>query len=408
LAAVLFAEGVVLRVVALLATEPVGGLHLALLIVCAALVGLLLGAWASRRLARRLGRALEISRAWLRGNLSLRIADPTKDDLGLLAEQLDLLADHLEKDERDLDVLRERNARLSDQVRALAVVEERNRLARELHDSVKQHLFSLAMTASAIRARFDALQDVPDDLGEMVHEVETTAQAAQREMTRLIKDLRPGSIEEQGLAEALNDYTLLFGAQEHLLIKKTFYNIDDWKRAVVQLAMTNLRQEFGDLTLDESLVARERIANNLQAVLNAFAEEWGLLVSKVEIMLIDPPADIKQAMHKQKTAEQERRAMRLLATGEFEAAEQQKLAMIQRAEGEREAAIKIAEGKAEAIRLVNEAAQQYFRGNAQTLKQMEMTETALRDNAKIVITEEGISPTLLLGSLPVSVSQSEK
>ena len=218
LAAILVAEGVALRVVALVATEPIGGLHLALVIVCAALVGLLLGAWASRRLARRLGRALEISRAWLRGNLSLRIADPTKYDLGLLAEQLDLLADHLEKDERDLDVLRERNARLSDQVRALAVVEERNRLARELHDSVKQHLFSLAMTASAIRARFDTLQDVPDELGEMVHEVETTAQAAQREMTRLIKDLRPGSLEEQGLAEALNDYTLLFGAQEHLLI----------------------------------------------------------------------------------------------------------------------------------------------------------------------------------------------
>ena len=94
------------------------------------------------------------------------------------------------------------------------------------------------------------------------------------------------------------------------------------------------------------------------------------------------------------------------STGEFEAAEQQKLATIQRAEGEREAAIKVAEGKAEAIRLVNEAAQQYFQGNAQSLKQMEMTETALRDNAKIVITEEGISPTLLLGTLPVSVSQS--
>jgi len=191
-------------------------------------------------------------------------------------------------------------------------------------------------------------------------------------------------------------------------IKRTFYNIDNWKRAVIQLAMTNLRQEFGDLTLDESLVARERIANNLQAILNQFAVEWGLLVSKVEIMLIDPPEDIKRAMHKQKTAEQERRAMRLLATGEFEAAEQHKLAMIQRAEGEREAAIKVAEGKAEAIRLVNEAAQKYFLGNAQALKQMEMTESALRDNAKIVITEQGISPTLLLGSLPVSVNQSEK
>ena len=131
-------------------------------------------------------------------------------------------------------------------------------------------------------------------------------------------------------------------------------------------------------------------------------------------MLIDPPEDIKVAMHKQKTAEQERRSMRLLATGEFEAAEQQKLATIQRAEGEREAAIrkaegereasiKIAEGRAEAIRLVNEAAEKYFQGNAQVLRQLEMTENALRDNAKVVVTQEGISPTLLLGELPLNV-----
>jgi regulator of protease activity HflC (stomatin/prohibitin superfamily) len=191
-------------------------------------------------------------------------------------------------------------------------------------------------------------------------------------------------------------------------IKRTFYNIDNWKRAVVQLAMTNLRQEFGNLTLDESLVARETIADTLTGVLSKYAEEWGLAVSKVEIRLIDPPEDIKRAMHKQKTAEQERRSMRLLATGEFEAAEQQKLAVIQRAEGDREAAVMVAEGRAQAIRLVNEAAEQYFKGNAQLLKQIEMTETALRDNSKIVITERGISPTLLLGSLPVSIESSEK
>jgi regulator of protease activity HflC (stomatin/prohibitin superfamily) len=191
---------------------------------------------------------------------------------------------------------------------------------------------------------------------------------------------------------------------EEEAIKRTFYNIDNWQVAIVQLAMTNLRQEFGDLTLDESLVARETIASNLQRVLNTYAVEWGLTVSKVEIRLIDPPEDIKRAMHKQKTAEQERRSMRLLATGEFEAAEQQKLAIIQRAEGEREAVIQVAQGRAEAIRLVNEAAEKYFVGNAQALKKLEMIENSLRDNAKFVITEHGISPTLLLGSLPVSMT----
>lgn len=96
--------------------------------------------------------------------------------------------------------------------------------------------------------------------------------------------------------------------------------------------------------------------------------------------------------------------MKLLATGEFEAAQQQKLAIIQRAEGKREAVIQVAQGKAEAIRLVNEAAERYFVGNAQELKRIEMIETALRDNAKVIITEHGISPTLLLGSLPVTVA----
>jgi regulator of protease activity HflC (stomatin/prohibitin superfamily) len=226
-----------------------------------------------------------------------------------------------------------------------------------------------------------------------------------RDIREHTMDIHPQPVITKDNVEILVDGIMwVRPASDEESIKRTFYNIDDWKRAVTQLAMTNLRQEFGDLTLDESLVAREKIAHALQSALNAFAEEWGLRISKVEIRLIDPPEDIKRAMHKQKTAEQERRAMRLLATGEFEASEQQKLAIMQRAEGEREAAIMVAEGKAQAIRLVNEAAQQYFQGNAQVLKQMEMTETALRDNAKIVITEEGISPTLLLGSLPVSVS----
>jgi len=229
-----------------------------------------------------------------------------------------------------------------------------------------------------------------------------------RDIREHTMDIQPQSVITKDNVEITVDGIMwVRPTADEVSIKRTFYNIDDWKRAIIQLAMTNLRQEFGDLTLDESLVARETIATNLQRILNDFAVEWGLTVGKIEIRLIDPPEDIKRAMHKQKTAEQERRSMRLLATGDFEAAEQQKLAIIQRAEGEREAVIQVAQGKAEAIRLVNEAAEKYFIGNAQALKQLEMVETSLRDNAKIVITENGISPTLLLGSLPVNVT-SEK
>ena len=71
-------------------------------------------------------------------------------------------------------------------------------------------------------------------------------------------------------------------------IQKTFYNIDDWTVAVLQMAMTNLRQEFGSLTLDESPTARERISSNLQDALDTLTRDWGLTVRRVEIRLIDP------------------------------------------------------------------------------------------------------------------------
>ncbi len=185
-------------------------------------------------------------------------------------------------------------------------------------------------------------------------------------------------------------------------IKKTFYSIDNWKNAIMELSMTNLRQEFGSLTLDESLISREKISNNLQKNLDMLTNDWGIHVSKVEIRSIDPPADIKNAMHKQKTAEQERRSMKLLAIGKFEAAEQEKLAAIQVSEGEQQSKINIAQGQSEAIRLVNESAEKYFKGNAVELKKLEVTEKSLRNNSKVVLTEKGISPQIIIGDIPTN------
>jgi signal transduction histidine kinase len=176
-----------------------------------------LSLWPGRALVRRLRRPVQVCQAWLRGNLSQRIDDPATDELGMLGEQLDLLAEHLEQDEQDLNELREYSTRHGDQVRALAVDEERERLARELHDGVKQHLFSLSMTASAVRTHMESQSQLNPELHEMAQDLETTSKTVQRELTRLIENLRPGSLEEKGLAAALNDYTLLFGAREHIL-----------------------------------------------------------------------------------------------------------------------------------------------------------------------------------------------
>ncbi len=212
-------------------------------------------------------------------------------------------------------------------------------------------------------------------------------------------------------------------------IKSTFYDIDNWKYAVMELAMSNLRQEFGNLTLDESLVSREQISRDLQVNLDLLTNGWGVRVSKVEMRLIDPPNDIKTAMHKQKTAEQERRSMRLLATGQFEASQQEKLAAIEKAqgekessilraegakqsqilkaEGEREARISIAEGEAESIRMVSNSAQLHFKAGAKELKKLEVTEESLKRNSKIILTEKGINPQIIVGNIPISASSAK-
>jgi regulator of protease activity HflC (stomatin/prohibitin superfamily) len=108
-----------------------------------------------------------------------------------------------------------------------------------------------------------------------------------RDIREHTMDIHPQAVITKDNVEILVDGIIwVWSTIDEEPIKRTFYNIDDWKRAIVQLAMTHLRQEFGDLTLEESLVARETIATNLQRILNTYAVEWGLTVSKVEIRLI--------------------------------------------------------------------------------------------------------------------------
>ncbi|MCJ7550486.1 MAG: histidine kinase [Anaerolineae bacterium] len=231
-------------------TGAIGGAppgHAILISASAAVVTGIVAAWAARVRQRRLNRLLNVSEAWLRGNLALRANESGRDEIGLLARQLNLLTEHLEEDEQDLERLHESNTRLTDQVRALAVVEERNRLARELHDSVKQHLFSLAMTAGAVRTHYQLLEQagkpVPPELVEMVQEIETAAQTAQRETTRLIEDLRPDPLQKRGLVAALNDFTLIFGARHHLLVYFDVQCNDQWLPPVVTEALYRVTQE---------------------------------------------------------------------------------------------------------------------------------------------------------------------
>jgi signal transduction histidine kinase len=97
---------------------------------------------------------------------------------------------------------------LTRQVGEAAAREERNRLARELHDSIKQQLFSIDVSAAAARARAGAGSDAEMSA---LDDIQAGARAAQAEMTALLQQLRPAPLENVGLVEALRDQATALG-----------------------------------------------------------------------------------------------------------------------------------------------------------------------------------------------------
>ncbi len=178
--------------------------------------------------------------------------------------------------------------------------------------------------------------------------------------------------------------------------KLALYEIEDFELAIVKLAQTTLRNIVGEMSLDVCLTSREKISVELRSVLDQATDKWGTKVNRIELQRIDPPSDIQTAMHKQKTAEQERRQLRLLATGRKEAAEQEKQAAILKAQGAKASAILEAEGEAKAvevvaeaqakaIKAVSESANQYFKENAQLNKKLDVVRDTFSQQTKIVV-----------------------
>jgi len=168
-------------------------------------------------------------------------------------------------------------------------------------------------------------------------------------------------------------------------VKSSQYNVNDYRLQIVNLARTTLRNIIGTLTLKSANSERDKINNELLATLAAETKNWGMEIVRTELKEIDPPKDVQETMNKVVKAENEKIAALDYANAVERQADGEKRSEIKKAEGIKQAKILAAEGEAEAIRLVNEAANMYFVGNAQLLRKLETLEASLRDNAKIVI-----------------------
>jgi regulator of protease activity HflC (stomatin/prohibitin superfamily) len=168
-------------------------------------------------------------------------------------------------------------------------------------------------------------------------------------------------------------------------VKGSIYNVNNYKWQIVNLARTTLRNIIGTLTLKSANSERGKINADLYKTLHNETQSWGIEIVRTELKEIDPPKDVQETMNKVVKAENEKIAAIDSATAAETVADGVKRAKIKEAEGFKQSKILHAEGEAEAIKLVNEAADKYFVGNAQLLRKLEALEASLGQNAKIVI-----------------------
>jgi NarL family two-component system sensor histidine kinase LiaS len=158
------------------------------LMALASVVGTLFGVVASRGITRRLRSITLAADAWSRGEFQTTVRDKGRDELGTLAADLNMMAQQLQ----GLVVARQE----------LAIVEERRRLARDLHDSVKQQTFVITMLVGAARN----LVSGNTKAEHMLIEAERLAGQTQQELTTLIRTLRPIALTDNRLSVALREF----------------------------------------------------------------------------------------------------------------------------------------------------------------------------------------------------------
>ena len=205
-------------------------------------------------------------------------------------------------------------------------------------------------------------------------------------ITEQMVDAQPQEIITNDNLNARVDAQVYFRVKEdEENVKSSQYHVNDYQFQIVNLARTTLRNIIGTLTLKSANSERDKINTALLTTLSKETQNWGMEIVRTELKEIDPPADVQETMNKVVKAENEKIAALDFANAAERQADGIKRAEVKKAEGIKQAKILAAEGEAEAIRLVNEAANTYFVGNAQLLRKLEAVEKSLGENAKIVI-----------------------
>ena len=237
-----------------------------------ALAGLLVGLIAAmisslitRRVKLRLWEAGRMAGRIARGDYGARLQVGSDNEVGWLEEQLNQMAAQLETAVASLNRLAEQNRLLGEEAGRGAALEERMKLARDLHDTVNQQLFVLAMRAAAVKRR---LVQPAAELSPVLAEIESLEEMARQAHTQireLILQLRPITLEKEGLGAALKDYLKSSADREGWHIRDNIdYDVSPDRIVgesffrIAQEALNNISKHAGATIVDIALAANEQ------------------------------------------------------------------------------------------------------------------------------------------------------
>lgn len=102
--------------------------------------------------------------------------------------------------------------------------------------------------------------------------------------------------------------------------EKAVIEVEDFRYAISQYAQTTMRNIVGEVSLDELLASREKLAERIREIVDKETDAWGLKVNNVELKDVSLPGDMERTIAKQAEAEREKRAVIINSEGELAAA----------------------------------------------------------------------------------------
>jgi two-component system, NarL family, sensor histidine kinase LiaS len=241
--------------------------YLRLIIISAVPIALLLSFAIARPVIRRLQRMAEVSRQFGKGDLSVRTSDGVFDEIGQVGRQFDAMASTIGSQVQQLRQLAEENSQLALAAEKNARRAERASLSRDLHDSVSQHLFSLAMGTSKLATQ---IRRDPDKAATQAEQLADIAGKAQDELRSVLTQLRP-SRHEGGLLESLHSLIAAWRIQTGLEVQTRLQPL------VVPIMLSDVIYRVTQEALNN--IARHANAKHVTVVLQEKQHELELTVA---------------------------------------------------------------------------------------------------------------------------------